>query len=157
MKSRETRPIEILLVEDNPGDVRLTREALHDAKVRNNMVVVGDGLKAMAYLKRENEHSNAARPDLILLDLNLPRMNGFEVLDAIKADESLRRIPVVVLTTSQAEQDIIRSYNLYANAYVNKPVDLEQFIIAIRAIEGFWLEIVKFSNGKTSRARLPQQ
>ena len=148
MKSRETRPIEILLVEDNPGDVRLTQEALHDAKVRNNMVVVGDGLKAMAYLKRENEQANAARPDLILLDLNLPRMNGFEVLDAIKADDSLRRIPVVVLTTSQAEQDIIRSYNLYANAYVNKPVDLEQFIIVIKAIEGFWLEVVKFSNGK---------
>jgi len=148
MKSRETKPIEILLVEDNPGDVRLTREAFRDSKVCNNMAVVGDGLEAMAYLKRENEHANAIRPDLVLLDLNLPRMNGFEVLDAIKADESLRRIPVVVLTTSQAEQDIIRSYNLYANAYVNKPVDLEQFIVAIKAIEGFWLEIVKFSNGK---------
>ena len=149
MKSRETRPIEILLVEDNPGDVRLTREAIRDAKVRNNMVVVGDGLEAMAFLKQENEHANAVRPDLILLDLNLPRMNGFEVLDAIKADESLRRIPVVILTTSQAEQDIISSYNLYANAYVTKPVDLEQFIAVIRAIEGFWLEIVKFSNGKS--------
>lgn len=146
MKSRETRSIEILLVEDNPGDVRLTREAFHDAKVRNNIVVVGDGLEAMAYLKQENEYANAVRPDLILLDLNLPRMNGFEVLDAIKVDESLRRIPVVVLTTSQAEQDIIRSYNLYANAYVTKPFDLEQFVVAIRAIEGFWLEIVKFPN-----------
>jgi len=149
MKSRETRPIEILLVEDNPGDVRLTREAFRDAKVRNNMVVAGNGLEAMAYLKQENEHAKAVRPDLVLLDLNLPRMNGFEVLDAIKADESLKRIPVIILTTSQAEQDILRSYNLYANAYVTKPMNLEQFIIAIRAIEGFWLEIVKFPNGRS--------
>jgi len=149
MKSRETRPIEILLVEDNPGDVRLTREAFRDAKVRNNMVVAGNGLEAMAYLKQENEHAKAVRPDLVLLDLNLPRMNGFEVLDAIKADESLKRIPVIILTTSQAEQDILRSYNLYANAYVTKPMNLEQFIVAIRAIEGFWLEIVKFPNGKS--------
>jgi len=149
MKSRETRPIVILLVEDNPGDVRLTREAFRDAKVHNNIVVVGDGLEAMAYLKQENKYANTVRPDLILLDLNLPRMNGFEVLDAIKVDESLKRIPVVILTTSQAEQDIIYSYNLYANAYVTKPVDLEQFIAAIRAIEGFWLEIVKLPNGKS--------
>jgi len=149
MKNRETRPIEILLVEDNPGDVRLTQEAFRDAKVRNEMVVVGDGLEAMAYLKQENEYIHAIRPDLILLDLNLPRMNGFEVLDAIKVDESLKRIPVVVLTTSQAEQDIIRSYDLHANAYVTKPVDLEQFIVAIRAIESFWLEIVKFPDGKS--------
>jgi len=149
MKSRETRPIEILLVEDNPGDVRLTQEAFRDAKVRNEMVVVGDGLEAMAYLKQENKYAHATRPDLILLDLNLPRMNGFEVLDAIKADESLKRIPVVVLTTSQAEQDIIRSYDLHANAYVTKPVDLEQFIVAIHAIENFWLEIVKFPDGRS--------
>lgn len=149
MKSRAARPIEILLVEDNPGDVRLTREAFRDAKVRNDIIVVSDGLEAMAFLKQEAEHAKAVRPDLILLDLNLPRMNGFEVLDAIKVDESLRRIPVIVLTTSQAEQDIISSYNLYANAYVTKPVDLEQFIAAIRAIEGFWLEVVKFPNGKS--------
>ena len=149
MKSRETRPLEILLVEDNPGDVRLTQEAFRDAKVRNEMVVVGDGLEAMAYLKRENKYAHATRPDLILLDLNLPRMNGFEVLDAVKADESLKRIPVVVLTTSQAEQDIIRSYDLHANAYVTKPVDLEQFIVAIQAIENFWLEIVKFPDGRS--------
>jgi len=148
MKSRETRPIEILLVEDNPGDVRLTREAFREAKVRNNMVIAGDGLEAMAFLKQENEHVNAVRPDLILLDLNLPCMNGFEVLDAIKEDADLKRIPIIVLTTSQAEQDILRSYDLHANAYVTKPVDLEQFIVAIRAIEGFWLEIVKFPNGK---------
>lgn len=149
MSTRNTKAIEILLVEDNPGDVRLTREAFRDAKVRNDIIVVSDGLEAMAFLKQEAEHAKAVRPDLILLDLNLPRMNGFEVLDAIKVDESLRRIPVIVLTTSQAEQDIISSYNLYANAYVTKPVDLEQFIAAIRAIEGFWLEVVKFPNGKS--------
>jgi CheY-like chemotaxis protein len=148
MTTQHAKPIEILLVEDNPGDVRLTRESLHDARVHNNMMVTGDGVEAMACLRREGLYANAARPDLILLDLNLPRMNGFEVLDAIKEDPDLKRIPVVVLTTSQAEQDIIRSYNLYANAYVNKPVDLEQFIKVIKSIEGFWLEIVKLPNGK---------
>lgn len=149
MISRETRPIEILLVDDNPGDVRLTQEAFRDAKVRNNMVVARDGLEAMAVLKQEKEHARAVRPDMILLDLNLPRMNGFEVLDAIKEDDDLKRIPVVILTTSQAEQDIVRSYNLYANAYVTKPMNLDEFIVAIRAIEGFWLEIVKLPNGKS--------
>ena len=148
MNTQPAKPIEILLVEDNPGDVRLTRESLCDAKVRNNMVVASDGVVAMARLRNEGEYANATRPDLILLDLNLPRMNGFEVLDAIKEDPDLKRIPVVVLTTSQAEQDILRSYNLYANAYVNKPVDLEQFIRVIKSIEGFWLEIVKLPNGK---------
>lgn len=150
MNAQHAKPIEILLVEDNPGDVRLTRESLGEAKVRNNMVVVGDGLEALACLRREGQYAKANRPDLILLDLNLPRMNGFEVLDMIKEDPDLKRIPVVVLTTSQAEQDIIRSYNLYANAYVNKPVDLEQFIGVVKAIEGFWLEIVKLPNGKHS-------
>lgn len=150
MNTRYAKPIEILLVEDNPGDVRLTRESLCDAKVHNNMVVASDGIAAMACLRREGEYANATRPDLILLDLNLPRMNGFEVLDAIKEDPDLKRIPVVVLTTSQAEQDIIRSYDLYANAYVNKPVDLEQFIKVIKSIEDFWLEIVKLPNGKYS-------
>ena len=145
---KRSKPIEILLVEDNPGDVRLTRESLYDAKVNNNMMVACDGIDALAYLRREGEYARATRPDLILLDLNLPRMNGFEVLDAIKEDADLKRIPVVVLTTSQAEQDIIQSYNLYANAYVTKPVDLEQFIKVIKAIEGFWLEIVKLPNGK---------
>ncbi len=147
MSNRNTRPIEILLVEDNPGDVRLTREALHDAKVRNNMMVASDGVQALAYLRQEGQHAGATRPDLILLDLNLPRINGFEVLDAIKEDADLKRIPVIILTTSQAEQDIIRSYDLYANAYVTKPVDLEQFIRVIKAIEGFWLEIVKLPEG----------
>lgn len=148
MKTQNAKPIEILLVEDNPGDVRLTKESLYDAKVHNNMVVASDGLEALAYLRQEGEYASAYRPDLILLDLNLPRMNGFEVLDAIKEDPDLKRIPVVVLTTSQAEQDIIRSYNLYANAYVTKPVDLEQFIHVIKSIEDFWLEVVKLPNEK---------
>jgi CheY-like chemotaxis protein len=147
MSTKRSKPIEILLVEDNPGDVRLTRESLHDARVNNNMIVAGDGLEALACLRREGQYADSTRPDLILLDLNLPRMNGFEVLDAIKEDPDLKRIPVVVLTTSQAEQDIIQSYNLYANAYVTKPVDLEQFIKVIKSIEGFWLEIVKLPNG----------
>jgi CheY-like chemotaxis protein len=145
---KASKPIEILLVEDNPGDVRLTRESLHDAKVNNNLIVAADGIEALACLRQEGQYAHTARPDLILLDLNLPRMNGFEVLDAIKEDPDLKRIPVVVLTTSQAEQDVIQSYNLYANAYVTKPVDLEQFIQVIKAIEGFWLEIVKLPNGK---------
>lgn len=143
MQNNNTRPVEILLVEDNPGDVRLTREALRDAKVRNNMVVAHDGVEALAYLKREGQYADAVQPDLILLDLNLPRMNGFEVLDVIKMDSNLKRIPVVILTTSQAEQDIVRGYNLHANAYVTKPVDLDQFIKVIKSIENFWLEIVK--------------
>jgi chemotaxis family two-component system response regulator Rcp1 len=147
MTNRNTRPIEILLVEDNPGDVRLTREALRDAKVRNNMMVASDGVEALAYLRQEGQYAGTTRPDMILLDLNLPRINGFEVLDAIKEDAELKRIPVIILTTSQEEQDIIRSYNLYANAYVTKPVDLEQFIDVIKAIEGFWLEIVKLPDG----------
>jgi chemotaxis family two-component system response regulator Rcp1 len=147
MTNRNTRPIEILLVEDNPGDVRLTREALRDAKVRNNMMVASDGVEALAYLRQEGQYAGTTRPDMILLDLNLPRINGFEVLDAIKEDAELKRIPVIILTTSQEEQDIIRSYNLYANAYVTKPVDLQQFIDVIKAIEGFWLEIVKLPDG----------
>jgi two-component system, chemotaxis family, response regulator Rcp1 len=148
MNEKIAKPIEILLVEDNPGDVRLTRESFYDARIYTNMMVASDGLEAMAFLRREGEYTQATRPDLILLDLNLPRMNGFEVLDAIKEDPDLKRIPVVVLTTSEAEQDIIQSYNLYANAYVTKPVDLEQFIKVIKSIEGFWLEIVKLPNGK---------
>lgn len=146
MNTRISKPIEILLVEDNPGDVRLTREALRDAKVHNNMVVASDGQEALAILKHEGQNAEAIRPDLILLDLNLPLMNGFEVLDAIKEDPELKRIPVVVLTTSQAEQDIVHSYNLHANAYVTKPVDLAQFVRVIKSIEDFWLEIVKLPN-----------
>lgn len=146
MNTRISKPIEILLVEDNPGDVRLTREALRGAKVHNNMVVAGDGQEALSLLKQEGEYAGSTRPDLILLDLNLPLMNGFEVLDAIKDDPELKRIPVVVLTTSQAEQDIVHSYNLHANAYITKPVDLAQFVKVIKSIEDFWLEIVKLPN-----------
>ncbi len=137
------RAIEILLVEDNPGDVRLTQEALKDGKVHNNLNVVTDGLEALAYLRKQGQHSNAARPDLVLLDLNLPKKDGRAVLAEIKADESLRRIPVVILTTSQAEEDILKTYNLHANCFVTKPVDLEQFIKVVRSIEDFWLTVVK--------------
>ena len=137
------RPIEILLVEDNPGDVRLTREALKEGKLRNNLSVVGDGVEALALLRREGRFADSVRPDLILLDLNLPKKSGLEVLADIKADEDLRRTPVVILTTSEAEQDIVKSYNLYANCYISKPVDLEQFMKVVKSVEEFWLTIVK--------------
>ena len=137
------RPVEILLVEDNPGDVRLTREALREGKVRNNLAVAADGVEAVAYLRKEGEYANAVRPDLILLDLNLPRKDGREVLEEIKADPALRNIPVVVLTSSQAEEDIVRAYDLHANCYVTKPVDLDQFIRVVESIEDFWFTIVK--------------
>ncbi|HTX92857.1 MAG TPA: response regulator [Anaerolineales bacterium] len=143
MTTRSGKPIEILLVEDSLGDVRLVQEALDEAKVRNTMSVVGDGVEAMAYLQKQGKYSRAARPGLILLDLNLPKKNGFEVLQEIKSDDTLKHIPVVVLTTSQSEQDIVKSYDLFANAYITKPVDLEQFLSVVKAIEGFWLEIVK--------------
>ncbi|HEX5163846.1 MAG TPA: response regulator [Thermomicrobiales bacterium] len=147
--SARAEPIDILLVEDSPADVDLTREALEDAKVRNNLHVVGDGVDALAFLRREDPYSDAPRPDLILLDLNLPRKDGREVLAEIKADPALLRIPVVILTTSAAEQDILRSYDLHANCYVTKPVDLEQFITVIKSIENFWLMIVKLPDGLT--------
>jgi CheY-like chemotaxis protein len=143
MASKSVRLIEILLVEDNPGDVRLTKEALRDAKVRNTMETVPDGVEAMAFLHKEGRYQHSTRPDLILLDLNLPKKSGLEVLKEVKADEDLRRIPVVVLTTSQAEQDIVRSYDSHANAYIAKPVELSQFIAVVKAIEDFWLEIVR--------------
>ena len=136
------KPIEILLIEDNPGDVRLTKEVLMEGKVRNHLQVVGDGVQAMAFLRRENHYAEAPRPDLILLDLNLPKKDGREVLQEIKADHQLRTIPVVVLTTSAADEDILRSYDLSANCYITKPVDLYQFIRVIRSIETFWLTIV---------------
>ena len=138
----------ILLVEDNPGDVRLTMEALNGARIRNDVDVVPDGVEAMSFLRREGKYENARQPDIILLDLNLPKKSGREVLEEIKADEHLRRIPVVVLTSSQAEQDILEAYDLHANAYVSKPVDLEQFIKVVKSIEGFWLEIVKFPSAE---------
>src|SRR3990172_1402314 len=137
------KPIEILLVEDNPGDVRLTQEALRDGKVRNSMHVAADGVEALAFLRREGKFADPLRPDVILLDVNLPKKDGREVLAEIKTDRDLRRIPVVVLTTSEAEEDILRAYNLYANAYVAKPVDLDKFIAVVKSIEDFWLEIVK--------------
>jgi two-component system, chemotaxis family, response regulator Rcp1 len=139
-------PIQILLVEDNPGDARLTREALRDAKVRNDLHVVLDGVEALAFLRRQGKHATAPTPDLILLDLNLPKKDGREVLEEIKRDDQFRHIPVVILTTSQAEKDVIESYRLRANAYVTKPVDLEQFLKVVRSIEHFWLEIVKLSH-----------
>ena len=145
MTIRRSKPIEILLVEDNPGDVRLVREALLEAKMRNNMSVAGDGEEALAFLRKQEQYTNAPVPGLVLLDLNLPRKDGFEVLQEIKSDAKLMHIPVVVLTTSQAEQDIVKSYNLHANAYVTKPVDLNQFLAVVKAIEGFWLEIVQLS------------
>ncbi len=144
MKSKECgRPAEILLVEDNPGDVRLTQEVFKENKLRNNLNVVEDGLEAMDFLRRVGKYADAPRPDLILLDLNLPKKDGREVLEEIKEDPNLKHIPVVVLTTSQAEEDIIKSYNLHANCYITKPVDLEQFITVVKSIEDFWLTIVK--------------
>jgi two-component system, chemotaxis family, response regulator Rcp1 len=136
------KPLEILLVEDNPADVRLTEEAFREGKIHNTLVVARDGVEAMDFLHRRGKYADAVRPDLILLDLNLPRKDGREVLAEIKADPDLRRIPVVVLTTSRAEMDIVRSYNLHANCYVVKPVDLDQFIGIIQSIESFWLTAV---------------
>ena len=141
------RPVEILMVEDNPGDVRLTQEALKDAKVLNELKVVADGEEALAYLRRGGEHANEARPDLILLDLNLPKKDGREVLREIKADEELRRIPVVVLTSSTAEQDVLSSYDLHANCFITKPVQLDQFISVVKVVEGFWLTAVRLPSG----------
>ncbi len=136
------RPIEILMVEDNPGDIRLTVEALKAGKVRNNFHTVENGEDAMTFLRRQGDFAGAPRPDLILLDLNLPKKNGREVLAEIKADPDLRRIPVVILTASEAEQDILRSYNLHANCYITKPVDLERFIEVVQSVESFWLTVV---------------
>ena len=137
------RPVQILLVEDNPGDIRLTMEALKEGKIANALHVARDGAEALAFLRREGAYADTPRPDVILLDLNLPRMDGRDVLAAVKVDENLRRIPVVVLTTSEAEQDILKAYNLNANCYVTKPLDLDQFIRVIKTIEDFWLTIVK--------------
>ena len=137
-----TQPIEILLVEDNPGDARLTLEAMRETKVRNRMHVVEDGVEAMEFLRRQGRFGEAPRPDLILLDLNLPRKDGREVLAEVKADPELKRIPVVVLTTSRAEEDVLRAYNLHANCYVTKPVDLEQFMKIVSQIDEFWVKVV---------------
>ncbi len=143
MTEQPERQIEILLVEDDPGDVLMTREAFDDYKVRNQLHVVNDGAEAMAFLRQEGEYANRPRPDLVLLDLNLPRMDGREVLEAIKSDAELASIPVVVLTTSEAEDDVLKSYSLHANAYVTKPVDFERFIEVVRQIDDFFVTVVR--------------
>lgn len=150
MKFESTpQPIDILLVEDNAADVRLTEEILTDSKVHNNLMVANDGAEALQCLRQQGKFKRSPRPDLILLDLNLPVKDGREVLAEIKADANLRRIPVVILTTSKAEEDILKTYDLHANCYITKPVDLEQFVTVVRYIEDFWLAIVRLpGNGK---------
>jgi two-component system response regulator len=141
-------PIEILLVEDNPGDSRLAKEALKESKLKNNLYIAEDGVEAMNFLYKTGKYSKMPRPDLVILDLNLPKKDGREVLAEIKNDDNLKRIPVVILTISKAEEDILRTYNLHANCYVTKPLDLDQFMKVVRSIEDFWLTIVKLPNGK---------
>lgn len=140
---KSNHQLDILLVDDNPGDVRLTMEALKEAKLLNRITNVSDGVEAIAYLRREGKYSDATRPDLILLDLNMPKKDGREVLEEIKKDASLKRIPVVVLTTSRAEQDILKAYDLHANCYITKPVDLDQFIKVAKSIDDFWFTMVR--------------
>ena len=142
------RPVEILLVEDNPGDERLTREALKEGKVYSNLHWVKDGVEAMEFLRREGKYKDVPRPDIILLDLNLPKKDGREVLQDIKNDDALKRIPVVVLTTSKAEEDVLRTYNLHANCFVTKPVDLDKFMVVVKSIDDFWLTVVTLPDGQ---------
>lgn len=142
--------VDILLVEDSPGDVRLTMEALADAKISNDITVASDGVEALEILQRKGDFKDATRPDLILLDLNMPRMDGRELLGIIKADDNLRNIPVVVLTTSQSEKDILESYDLRANCYITKPVDLDQFLVVVNTIQEFWLSIVKLPSNQAA-------
>jgi len=151
VETRIGKPIEILLVEDNPGDVDLAKAALEDGKFRNALHTVGDGEEAMLFLRRKGKYTEAPRPDLVLLDLNLPKKDGREVLAEIKSDEDLKRIPVVILTISNDEEDILRTYNLHANCFITKPIDLSQFVKVVKAIEDFWLTIVKLppSGSKT--------
>jgi two-component system, chemotaxis family, response regulator Rcp1 len=143
--------IKVLLVEDNPGDVRLTKEALKEGKMLNRVTVVGDGVEALSFLRRQGKYADAGQPDLILLDLNLPKKDGRQVLAEIKADPGLKRIPVVVLTTSSAEEDILKTYDLHANCYVTKPVDLEQFMHVVKSIEDFWVTVVKLPSEDAER------
>ncbi|KQX49215.1 response regulator [Paenibacillus sp. Root444D2] len=143
MDNKLSQNVEILLVEDNPGDIRLIVEVLKEGKINNNLSVVEDGEEALAYLRREGSYQEAIMPDIILLDLNLPKINGTEVLAEIKKDPQLKYIPVIILTTSEAEQDILRAYDLHANCYITKPVNLEQFLTVVRSIENFWLTLVK--------------
>jgi two-component system, chemotaxis family, response regulator Rcp1 len=142
-EKNEFKPVNILLVEDSEADVRLTREALKDSKLKISLEVVNDGVEAIMFLRGEGKYNNSTKPDLILLDLNLPRKNGKEVLEEIKQDNDLKRIPVVILTISKNEEDILKAYNLRANCYITKPVDLEQFMIVVKSIEDFWFTIVK--------------
>ena len=147
MENNMETPVEILLVEDNPGDVRLTQEAFKEGRIKNNLYVVGDGIEALKFLRNEGDYSDVPRPDLVLLDLNMPRKGGREVLEEMKADEDLKSIPVVILTTSEAEQDILKSYNLQANCFITKPVDVMQFFRIIHYIEDFWFTVVKLPRG----------
>ena len=147
IRNSKGKPVDILLVEDNEGDARLAKEAMRDSKISNTIHHVSDGVEAMAFLRKEGKYADTPRPDLILLDLNLPRKDGREVLADIKEDEDLKRIPVVILTVSNDEADILRSYNLHANCYITKPIDLAQFLNVVRSIEDFWLTIVKLPNG----------
>jgi two-component system, chemotaxis family, response regulator Rcp1 len=149
MDERFGRPVEILLIEDNPGDVRLTIEALRDAKISNHLTVAPDGVEAMAMLCGKSPHTGASHFDQILLDLNLPKKNGREVLADLKSDPKLKRTPVVILTTSKAEEDILKTYDLHANCYVTKPVGFEQFMQVVRSTEHFWLSVVTLPGGKT--------
>jgi len=149
---RGRRPVEVLLVEDNPGDVRLTMEAFKEGKIRNHMSVVGDGVEALAFLRREGPYANAPRPDIILLDLNLPKKDGRDVLAEIKAEEDLKRIPLVVLTTSTAEKDILVPYDLHTNCYITKPVDFAHFVMVVKTIEDFWFNVVKHSKEREADA-----
>ncbi len=147
-KDEVATPVEILLVEDNAGDVRLTKEALKEGKVYNNLHWAKDGVEALEFLRREGKHAKAPRPDIILLDLNLPKKDGREVLSEIKSDDQLKHIPVVILTTSKAEQDVLRSYKLHANCYITKPVDLGKFIVVVQSIDRFWLTVVTLPPAK---------
>ena len=147
-REKTAPPVEILLVEDNPGDVRLTKEALKEGKVYNNLHWAKDGVEALEFLRQQGKYAKSPRPDIILLDLNLPKKDGREVLSVIKHDEQLKQIPVVVLTTSKAEEDVLRSYELHANCYVTKPVDLEKFIHVVQSIDRFWLTVVTLPPAK---------
>ena len=151
LDAMRNKPIEILLAEDNPGDARLTVEGFKDAKVKNNITVVEDGKEALAYLRHEDPYANVALPDLILLDLNMPKKDGREVLAEIKADEKLRHIPVLVFTVSSAEKDILAAYNLQASAFITKPIDLDEFITVVKSLEEFWLTVVKLPQGLRSK------
>lgn len=148
MSFEDYRPIEILLVEDNPADVRITTEAMKDSKIKNNLNIVNDGVEALNFLRKTGKYADAPKPDLILLDLNLPKKDGRAVLKEIKEDQNLKRIPVVILTISKAEEDILKTYNLHANCYITKPVNLEQFIKVVKSIEDFWFTIAVLPNGK---------